>query len=98
MNPRLGLPEAELRAFCVRHHIARLALFGSVLDGRHRPESDVDLLVEFESGRQPGLLALAGMEADLSALVGRRVDLRTPNDLSHYFREAVISSAEVQGR
>lgn len=61
-----------------------------------RPESDVDLLVEFEPAHQPGLLALAGMEAELTALMGRHVDLRTPTDLSRYFRDAVMTSAEVQ--
>ena len=96
MHPRLGLSESALAAFCARHHIARLALFGSVLDGRDRPESDVDLLVEFEPAHQPGLLALAGMEAELTALMGRHVDLRTPTDLSRYFRDAVMTSAEVQ--
>lgn len=96
MNPRLGLSESDLQAFCARHHIARLALFGSVLEGRDRPESDIDLLVEFEPTHQPGLFALAGMEAELTALVGRPVDLRTPSDLSRYFRDTVMTTAEVQ--
>jgi predicted nucleotidyltransferase len=96
MHPRLGISEPDLESFCARHHIARLALFGSVLEGRDRPESDVDLLVEFEPAHQPGLLALAGMEAELTALMGRHVDLRTPADLSRYFRDAVMTSAEVQ--
>ncbi|MEO7273270.1 MAG: nucleotidyltransferase family protein [Vicinamibacterales bacterium] len=96
MHPRLGLSESDLQAFCARHHIARLALFGSTLEGRERPESDVDLLVEFEPAHQPGLLALATMEAELTSLVGRPVDLRTPRDLSRYFRDTVMATAEVQ--
>ncbi len=88
---------AALAAFCRRHHIRRLSLFGSVLKGTAGPDSDVDLLVEFEPGQAPGLLALAGMEAELSSLIGgRRVDLRTPQDLSPLFRGEVVSTAEVQ--
>jgi predicted nucleotidyltransferase len=90
-NKRLGIDDARLAAFCAKHHITRLALFGSVLAGRDQRLSDVDLLVEFEPGRAPGLLALSGMEAELSVLLdGRKVDLRTPRDLSRYFRDAVI--------
>jgi predicted nucleotidyltransferase len=70
MNARLKLDEATLARFCTRHRIRRLALFGSVLGGTDRPDSDVDLLVEFEPGQEPGLLALAGMEAELSARRG----------------------------
>ena len=93
----LGLDPLLLAAFCARHHVTRLSLFGSVLEGNDRPESDVDLLVEFESGHEPGLLGLAGMEAELSQLLGgRTVDLRTPNDLSRYFRDDVVRRAEVQ--
>jgi predicted nucleotidyltransferase len=90
------MSETVLQAFCARHHIVRMALFGSVLEGRDRPGSDIDLLVEFEPAFQPGLLALAAMEAELTTLVGRPVDLRTPGDLSRYFRDAVMDTAEVQ--
>ena len=97
MTARVKLDEATLARFCVRHRIRRLALFGSVLKGMDRPDSDVDLLVEFEPGQEPGLLALAAMEAELSGLLGgRTVDLRTPQDLSRYFRDEVIRTAEVQ--
>lgn len=92
----LDLPSEVLSSFCTRHHIARLALFGSVLKGQAGPSSDVDLLVEFEPGREPGLIALSGMEAELSQLVGRDVDLRTAADLSRYFRADVLRQAEVQ--
>ena len=86
-----------LGRLCRRHRIRRLALFGSVLKGTDRPDSDIDLLVEFELGATPGLLGLAAIEAELSAFFGgRRVDLRTPQDLSRYFRSEVMRSAEVQ--
>jgi predicted nucleotidyltransferase len=88
---------AALAAACRRNCIRRLSLFGSTLKGTNRPDSDVDLLVEFEPGKEPGLLALAGIEAELSALAGGRpVDLRTPSDLSRYFRDDVVRTAEVQ--
>lgn len=83
--------------FCVRHHISRFAFFGSVLRDDFGPESDVDVLVEFEAGHAPGLLGLAAMERELSVLLGdRNVDMRTPRDLSRYFREEVTSHAVVQ--
>jgi hypothetical protein len=97
MTALLFKDPAALAALCRRHHIRRLALFGSVLKGTERPNSDVDLLVEFEPGRKPGLIAIAGMERELSELLGgRRVDLRTKEDLSRYFRDDVERSAEVQ--
>lgn len=92
----LDLPPELLSSFCTRHYIARLALFGSVLKGQAGPSSDLDLLVEFEPGREPGLIALSGMESELSKLVGRDVDLRTAADLSRYFRADVLRHAEVQ--
>jgi hypothetical protein len=86
-----------LDTLCRRYHIRQIALFGSTLKGTDRPDSDVDLLVEFEDGHKPGFLAVAQIEAELSALVGgRAVDLRTPQDLSRYFRDEVVRSAEVQ--
>jgi uncharacterized protein len=89
-------PEA-LALLCRRHRIARLALFGSTLKGSDRPDSDIDLLVEFEAGAAPGLIGLAGIEAALSAMLGgRRVDLRTAQDLSPHFREEVVRTAELQ--
>jgi uncharacterized protein with HEPN domain len=71
MKRRLEIDDSVLEAFCANHHVTRLALFGSVLEGRDHPESDVDLLVEFEPGREPGLLALAAMESELSKLLRR---------------------------
>src|SRR5947209_6046158 len=86
-----------LKSVCRRYYIRRLSLFGSVLKGTDSAESDVDLLVEFEPGKTPGLLRLAQIEFELAELLGgRRVDLRTPGDLSPYFRDEVLQSAEVQ--
>jgi predicted nucleotidyltransferase len=83
-----------LADFCRRNGIRRLSLFGSALRGEMRPDSDVDLLVEFEPGRIPGLIRLAGMELELSPLFGgREVELRTYGDLSRYFRDEVRAEA-----
>ena len=97
MNPQLAIPKAELAAFCRAHGVRRLAIFGSALRADFGPESDIDVLVEFAPDRTPGLLGMAGMEIELSALFGgRKVDLRTPEDLSRYFRQEVLDTAEVQ--
>ena len=97
MNARLSIPKTELAAFCQDYGIQRFAIFGSALRTDFGPESDVDVLVEFEPGRTPGLLGMAGLEIELSVLFGgRKVDLRTPEDLSRYFRQEVIDTAEVQ--
>lgn len=97
MNAHLLVPRADLAAFCQAHGIKRLALFGSALREDFGPDSDIDLLVEFEPDRIPGLLGIAGMEIKLSELfAGRKVDLRTAEDLSPYFRQKVLDSAEVQ--
>ena len=93
----LDVSEEELAPVCRRHHIRKLSLFGSRLKGTARPDSDVDLLVEFEPNAVPGLLGIAAMELELSALLGgRKVDLRTAQDLSRYFRDEVVRTAEVQ--
>jgi predicted nucleotidyltransferase len=97
MPERLFQDRDALAALCLRHAIRRLSLFGSVLRGTARADSDVDLLVEFVPGSEPGLLGLSGIEAELSALLGgRRVDLRTPGDLSRHFRTEVMSTAAPQ--
>jgi predicted nucleotidyltransferase len=97
MNTRLPIGDEALAQFCERHHIRRLALFGSTLKGTDRPDSDIDLLVEFEPDHVPGLLGMAGMELELSGMLGgRRVDLRTAEELSRYFRDDVLRTAEVQ--
>jgi predicted nucleotidyltransferase len=93
----LSIDAAQLAAVCRRHSIRRLALFGSVLKGRDTPQSDVDLLVEFLPQARPTFLDLAQIELELSPLVGgRRVDVRTAEDLSQYFRDQVVREAEVQ--
>ena len=92
----LSYDKEALARLCRHHRIRRLALFGSVLKGCDRPDSDVDLLVEFEPDAVPGLLGLAAIEAELSGLLGRPVDLRTAQELSSHFRQAVERTAEVQ--
>ena len=97
MESLLPIEPEALKAFCQKHHIRRLSVFGSVLKGTGRPDSDVDLLVDFETGHVPGLLALATMEFELSQMLsGRKVDLRTPNDLSRHFRDEVVRTARVE--
>jgi len=97
MPTRIDVPRQQLAAFCRRYQIQTLSLFGSVLREDFRPDSDVDVLVEFEDGHTPGLLGIARIERELSNILGgRKVDLRTPEDLSRYFRKEVLAKAEVQ--
>lgn len=94
---RIPIPREELSAFCQRHHIRRLSLFGSVLREEFSSASDVDVLVEFEPEHIPGFLGLARMERELGELLGGyRIDMRTPEDLSRYFRGDVLRTAELQ--
>jgi uncharacterized protein len=90
------LDRGVISEFCRQRRIRRLSLFGSVLHGDDRPDSDLDLLVEFEPGARVGLIGLASMQIELSDLPGRRVDLRTPEELSRYFRDRVLTEAELQ--
>jgi hypothetical protein len=92
----IDIPKQRIAEFCRRNHIRRLALFGSVLRDDFGPESDVDVLVEFEPDARVGLLGLAGMEIELGEILGRKVDLNTPGFLSKYFRDQVLAEAEVQ--
>ncbi len=92
----IALTAAEIESFCVRNHIRKLSLFGSVLTPKFGPESDLDILVEFEPGRAPGYFGLTGMEMELSERLGRKVDLRTPGELSRHFREQVLALSAVQ--
>jgi predicted nucleotidyltransferase len=92
----LALPQAEIEEFCRRNHIRKLSLFGSVLTPRFRPESDIDVLVEFEQGSRITLFDVAGMELELAEKLGRKVDLRTAGDLSRYFRDHVLATAAIQ--
>lgn len=91
--PKINLPLDAIAAFCRRNGIVRMSLFGSVLRDDFSPESDLDVLVEFAPDHVPGYIAFAGMQIELSALFGRRVDLRTPADLSRYFRDEVLREA-----
>ncbi|MEI6499911.1 MAG: nucleotidyltransferase domain-containing protein [Armatimonadota bacterium] len=94
MNIPVHLDDERVARFCRDHHVVRLSLFGSVLTSRFSPLSDVDVLVEFEAGKEPSLFGMSQMERELSEIVGRQVDLRTPEDLSPYFREKVVAGAE----
>ncbi len=97
MNPQVSIPKDRLAALCQERGIKWLAVFGSALREDFGPESDIDVLVEFETDRIPGLLGVAGIELELSELFsGRKVDLRTPEDLSPYFRQDVLDTVEVQ--
>jgi hypothetical protein len=95
-NLHIDSPRDTIEAFCKKHHIRRLCLFGSALREDFGPGSDIDLLVEFDPNHTPGLITLAGMEIELSDILGRKVDMRTPQDISRYFRQEVLDSAEVQ--
>lgn len=97
MNKGLKVQREEIASFCNHHYIRRLAIFGSALRDDFGPESDVDVLVDFMPGHTPGFFKLFEMEEELSALFGgRKVDLRTPQDLSRYFRDEVVASSQVQ--
>jgi predicted nucleotidyltransferase len=92
----IEVPEKAITDFCGRNRVQRLLFFGSVLRDDFRPESDVDILVEYEPGAVAGFLRLAAMENELSQILKRKVDLRTPAELSRYFRQEVLESAEIQ--
>ncbi|HUK90805.1 MAG TPA: nucleotidyltransferase family protein [Blastocatellia bacterium] len=92
---RINIPKEAVADLCRRHHIRELALFGSVLSDSFGPDSDVDVLVQFEPGRTPGF-AFCEIASELSSILGREVDLHTPNSLSRYFRDKVLAEAEVE--
>ncbi|HUV05214.1 MAG TPA: nucleotidyltransferase family protein [Armatimonadota bacterium] len=96
MSLHIHVNPEQIADFCRRNHIRRLAFFGSVLTDEFRPDSDVDVLVEFEPNYRVGLLRMAEMEIELSRIIGQKADMRTPNDLSRYFRDEVVAKAEVQ--
>ena len=94
---KLNLPEKKIIDFCEKNYITKLSLFGSVLREDFRIDSDLDFLVEFKPGKIPGLIKLCRMQRELSEILnGRKVDLRTPQELSKYFRDEVLAQAEVQ--
>ncbi len=96
MDLPIQIDHETLAEFCQRNGIKKLSLFGSVLRDDFGPDSDVDMLVEFERGARVGLFDIVRMELELTEMVGRKVDLRTAEDLSRYFRDKVVSSAVVQ--
>ncbi|HAX43610.1 MAG TPA: nucleotidyltransferase [Solibacterales bacterium] len=97
MAGHIDVEQEQLAEFCRRHGVRRLLLFGSVLTERFTESSDIDVLVEFQPGVRVGFLRMAAMERELSGLFGaRKVDLRTPNELSPYFRDEVLQTAQVQ--
>ena len=91
----IAVPRETVAEFCRRHGIGRLSFFGSVLRQDFRPDSDLDVLIEFLPGRGAGYLQMAAMEQELSGLLGRKVDLRTPAELSRHFREEVVRGSDV---
>lgn len=96
MAVHIDVDHKRVSEFCRAHHIQKLAFFGSVLRDDFRPDSDVDILVWFEAEHLPTLFGLIRMENELSEAIGRKVDLRTPEELSRYFRDEVVAEAEVQ--
>lgn len=96
MTLPIEVDSVRIAEFCKKHHIVKLAFFGSVLTDRFTDSSDVDVLVEFEPTHVPGMIRLCGMERELSGILGRKADMRTPNDLSRYFRDEVVKTAVVQ--
>jgi len=97
MPQTIQVDKERLGDFCRRNHIAKLSFFGSVLREDFSPDSDIDVLIEFEPGQTPGLLHMARMERELSGLLqNRKVDLRTSQDLSRYFRQQILATAQVQ--
>ena len=92
---KVSLPKGRIAEFCKRNRIRRLSLFGSVLRKDFGPDSDVDILVEFEPGTRVGLIRLSGLEIELGNIVGRKVDLNTSGFLSKYYRNQVLAEADV---
>jgi predicted nucleotidyltransferase len=95
MNPTIHIPKEKIEKLCRQNHIIRLSVFGSALSEKFSSDSDIDFLVEFEPGHVPGF-AFFKIQDELSELLGRKVELNTPNFLSRYFRDEVLSHAEVQ--
>jgi hypothetical protein len=96
MKPeRVNLTEEQIAEFCQKNHIKKFAFFGSILRDDFRSDSDIDILIDLDYNYKTGLMKMARMERELSETIGRQVDLRTPEDLSDYFRDKVLSEAEV---
>jgi len=94
---RIDVSKDKIAEFCRRHHIRKLSLFGSVLRDDFGKDSDIDVLVEFETNHGPGFIGLMKMERELSTLLGgRTVDLVTEKFLNHRIRSQVLANAEIQ--
>jgi uncharacterized protein len=91
----INFDEAALAELCRRRHVRRLSLFGSILSDEFGPDSDIDMLVEFEPGARVGLIGMGVLHGELSDFLGREVDLRTPNELSQYIRQDVLDRAKL---
>ncbi len=96
MHLPIDIDREMIADFCRRHHVTKLALFGSVLTDRFGPDSDVDVLFEYDPDHVPSLFDVAGMEEELSKIIGRKADMRTPRDLSRHFRDEVLRTAQIQ--
>ena len=96
MDLPIAIDKERVAAFCRKHHLTKLALFGSVLTDRFGPDSDVDVLFEYHPEHVPSLFDVAEMEEELSEILGRKADMRTPRDLSRYFRDEVVRTAWIQ--
>lgn len=93
MKPKIKLPKVWLEKFCMKNHIVKMALYGSVISDHFTETSDIDILVEFDPRHIPGLFGFVGMRNSLSERLGREVDLRTPEDISNLFRKEVIEQS-----
>lgn len=93
---KISIPKDKISEFCRRNQVRKLSLFGSILRDDFGPNSDVDILVEFEPGTRIGLIRLSGLEIELGNIIGRKVDLNTPGFLSKYYRDQILAEADVQ--
>jgi predicted nucleotidyltransferase len=93
---RISISKDKIADFCKQNQVRRLSLFGSILREDFGPDSDIDILVEFEPGTRMGLIRLSGLEIELGKIIGRKVDLNTPGFLSKYFRDQILAEADVQ--
>lgn len=94
-NPKITIPRDRIKAFCQRHSIVKLSLFGSVLRNDFNQSSDLDVLVEFAASKKIGLIGFSGIEIELGNILGQKVDLNTTGFLSKYYRDEVLAQAEV---
>lgn len=94
IDPKIPIPKNKIAQFCQKNHISTMSLFGSVLTNQFNSKSDVDFLVEFQREHIPTLFDIVTMEEELSNIIGRHAELKTPNGISYYFRDDVIATAQ----